>query len=464
MFENSNRYAWERFYFYTDRVYEFTEIQDFVDYQILGLLINASKAKKRCIFPNLQFLNNLHIYEFSPPILFERLIAPSLRFLQVIVQGPPMNDSNHWKPDDILCKVFDILTIPSHDGSDANQSAQLQHLELSATPLPSSCLDQLASLRQLRILHLKKGVTPEYIEGVDYLRRLSTLPYLHDLCLAVEEDEYFHRVPQDGFPSLERLVLQGKPSSLQSLLRALPSNRLKVIGIYDVVNSWAPLIPGAEELRICLQEWCACFGELAQQAGTLTALYIRVHSDAAKPDDAKACAADLPMMSILKPLLELRKLQVVELAGFMQLPYSDVDVRDIAVAWPEIQHMAFPPPFAEVMQPSLMSLRLLSRFCPNLHSLSIWLDLNAETDVEPNSELLQQLNTLPVVTNHALMVLNVNESYLRKEDVTTLANQLGDWFPLLRNVVASQSEVAAEISMALQENTGTSHFRNCGRG
>jgi hypothetical protein len=387
----------------------------------------------------LQILNALQIYEFSPPILLQRLITPSLRFLQVIA---PKDFS---KTDEILGKIFDILTTPSRDGS---QSPQLQDLQLHAT-LPSSCLDQLASLRQLRILRLT-DITPEYIGGVDYLRRLSTLPYLYDLFLTTKDGEFFRRVPQDGFPSLKRLTLQGRPPNLQSLLLALPHNCLEYIVIIDVVHNWGQLISG--EMRIRLQEWCACFSALAQQAGTLTELHVMLCRNIANLDDAKARALGLPMMSVLKPLLELRKLLAVELRGFIKMPYSDVDVRDMAAAWREIKYMGLPSPFAEVMQPSLMSLRLLSRFCPSLHSLSIGLDM--ESDVEPNSELLQQFNTLPVVTTHALTVLDLHKSDLRKEDVTRLANQLRDWFPLLRKVVASGSEVAAEILTALlQENS-----------
>jgi hypothetical protein len=298
------------------------------------------------------------------------------------------------------------------------------------------------------------GITPEYIGGVDYLQRLSTLPYLHDLFLDVAEGEFFCPIPHDGFPSLEILSLQGMPLSLQSLLRALPSNRLKFVGIFDAVYNWTPIVSGAEELRTRLEEWCACFGALIHQAETLTELHIMLYSNTANPEDVRACALELPMMSIINPLLGLRTLQIVELEGFIKMPYSDADVRDVAAAWPKIKHIAFPRPFAEVMQPSLVSLRLLSRFCPNLENLSIGLEVKEGSNVALNSELLQQLNTLPIVTAHALTELDVYESDLKKEDVTELADQLRDLFPLLKRVIAARSqEVAAEISvMLLQEN------------
>ena len=393
-------------------------------------------------------MKTFHVNEFTHQILFERLITPSLRFLEVFAQ----HLSDPQKLADVLGLMFDILST-SRGSANANQNTQLQHLELTTT-LPPSCLDQLVSLRQLRTLHLM-GITPEYIGGVDYIQRLSTLPYLRNLSLSIDDNQLFRPVEQDTFPSLEHLIIRGEPSSLRSLLCALPPNRLKFMAIVDIVLDWATIISGAEEMRTHLHEWCACFRAVAQQAGTLTKLHIMLNCNTANVDDAKACALGLPMMSILKPLLELRQLQVVYLTGFMKMPYSDVDVRDIAVAWPKIECMALPPPSAEVMQPSLMSLRLLSRFCPRLQNLSIGFDVKTGVDVESNSELLQQLNALPVVTNHALTVLDVYESDLGKEDVVRLADQLRDWFPLLRKVDASRSnEVAAELSAALlQENS-----------
>ena len=397
-------------------------------------------------------MNSFYIDEFTSLISIEGLITPSLRSLHVVA-GENLKLSNQ-KAADIFAKMFDILTTPRHGSPDINQSSQLQKFEYELpTTLPHSCLDQLVSLRQLRDLVLT-GITPEYIGGVNYLQRLSTLPYLRSLFLVVDDNEFFRRVPQDSFPSLDRLILQGKPSSLQSFLCALPSNRLGSIWIFDNIDDWAKIIHGAEEVRTRMYEWCTCLGALAQQVGTLTELGIMPNSSTANPDDAKACALGLPMTAILKPLLELRELQMVELARCMKLPYSDVDVRDVAAAWPKLKHMTLPPPCAEVAQPSLMSLRLLSRFCPSLENLTIGLDVKAGVDVEPNSELLQQLNTLPIVTTHPLTVLDVQESDLRKEDVIRLADQLREWFPLLRNVAASQSkEVAADLSAALlQEN------------
>jgi hypothetical protein len=323
-------------------------------------------------------------------------------------------------------------------------------LELDAH-IPSSCLDQLISLRQLRVLNFL-GVALERVGGFDYLQGLSTLPYLDRLGLNVEENQFFRPVPCDGFPSLRELSLVGKSPNIKSVFCAIPSNRLTGVRITDSEFDWSTTTSGAEEVRARLEEWCSCFSAVDRQAKTLLVLGVTLSSNTANPDDIRSCALNLPMMSIIKPFLELRALNAVKLEGFIKLPYSDADIRDLAVAWPKIEGMVLPSPLSEVMQPSLMSLRILSRFCPYLQILHMGLDVNEGTDVEPNSELLQQLNAVPVVATHGLTELDVCESDLKKEDVTRLAGQLRDWFPLLRNVVAAQSEeVAADITTALSQ-------------
>jgi hypothetical protein len=350
-----------------------------------------------------------------------------------------------------VSKILDILTTPIQEGSETKESGQLQRLELD-THIPSSCLDQLMSLRQLRVLNFL-GVALECVGGFDYLQGLSTLPYLDHLGLGVDEDHFFRPVPHDGFPSLRELVLVGKSPNIRSVFCAIPSNRLTGVGITDSEFDWSTTVFGAEEVQARLEEWRSCFSAMVQQAKMLLVLSVTLSSDTVYPDDIQACALNLTMMSIIKPFFELRALYAVKLEGFIKLPYSDTDIRDFAVAWPKIEDMILPSPLSEVMQPSLMSLRILSRFCPHLQILHMGLDMNEEgTDVEPNSELVQQLNALPVVTTHGLTELDVYESVLRKEDVTRLAGQLRDWFPTLRNVVAAQSkEVAADITTALSQ-------------
>jgi hypothetical protein len=446
IFEDGNRYAWERFDTYANRVYELTQLEDILNIQILRMLVEAKRAKEHCIFPNLQTLSTLYIYPFIPPVLLKRLITPSLRSLGVRSAGNPnLPLSDHEAAT--IGEILNILTPSIQDSGRTKERGLLQHFDLD-TYIPSACLDRLISLRRLRVLHFL-GFTLESVGGIDYLQGLSTLPYLDDLTLAVEEDQFFRPVPPDGFPSLRNLSLIGKSPNIKSVFYAIPSNRLTGVEITDGQHDWSTTAPGAEEVRARLEEWHSCFRAIVQQAKSLLTLRVALGSDTANPGDIRACALSLPMMSIIKPFLELRVLNTVKLEGFIKLPCSDADIRDLAVAWPKIKCMGLPSPLSDVMQPSLMSLRILSRFCPYLQTLRMGLDVNGGTDIEPNSELLQQLNALPVVTTNALTKLDVYESDLRKEDVTRLAGQLRDWFPLLKKVIAAQKEVAADITTAL---------------
>lgn len=451
MFEESAEQAWHRFYAYASRVREFSHVDDALNSAVFRLLITSKMIKKRCIFPNLQTLNGLNISDYTSPVLIELLVPSSLRFLRTIV---PEDESYRLAYEALLVgRILGILST-SHDDTAINRRTHLHHLELHAF-VPSTNLNQLMSLRQLRFLHLM-GITPEYIGRVDYLRGLSTLPHLQDLFLPLLDHEVFRPVPYDGFPSLERLSLQGQALSLQSFLSALPPHRLKYFRIFDDVCNWTWSAFGSGEVRTRLEEWRGCFCALVRQAETITDLHISLYSDTANPDDMRECAKNLPMMSIIKPLLELRALQTAELGGFINMPYSDADVHDIAAAWPKIETMALPPPCAEVMQPSLMSLRFFSKFCPNLGKLSIGLDVERGISVEPSCPPEQSkhldLYSAPYLAIHPLKELDVCGSDLGKVDVSWLASQLRNWFPMLKQVTAAQGQQkAAKITAVLQQ-------------
>jgi hypothetical protein len=456
--------AWHRFEIYANRVRKFKQVEDVMNLNILRIIMNNEMLKSHCIFPKLQTLDTFHINDWTPIILIERIIPPSLRFLQVISrEGSRKLDHQA----DIVGKMLSILTTPSHPSSsdsyddtqhNANQSAELQFLALHAI-MPSSHLDKLVSLRQLRFLFLTMGVTPEHIGQIDYLQHLSTLPHLHDLGLTLQSNELFRSVLHDGFPSLERLTIQSETPSLQHLLYALPPSRLKDVKIYDVVYDWSSTVTGSAEVRARLEGWNEGFGALVRQAETLTAVHITLHSNTASPEDMKECAMRYRLMSLIRPLLQCRALQTVELEGFLKMPYSDADIHDIAVAWPEIKRLVLPQPLVEVDQPTLMALKLLLRLCHHLQKLSVELDMvnSGITDEVTLAEQFKHLDmdNVPKIV-HPLKKLDVCESVLRKEDVPWLVGQLHNWFPNLKYVTATAAqnqEAAMEITAALQDHT-----------
>jgi hypothetical protein len=368
--------------------------------------------------------------------LLESIITPSLRFLQVFRD----EEFRNWEYEaDIASRVIGILS--GHDNAEDNQGAPVRHLVLQ-TFVPSTHLDQLISLRQLRTLRLM-GITPEYIGGINYLQRLSTLPHLQDLLLILQENEFFQPLPHDGFPSLEQIVIQGSAPSVQYLLSALPPSRLKYIRIVDGVYNWALTVFGPGEVRARMEGWNVCFSALASQAETLTCLHITLLSDSATPGDVKECAPDLPILSVIEPLLDLRALLKVQLEGFIKMPFSDSALGRIVAAWRQIRHMVLPPPLAEVQQPCMTSLKLLALFCPNLSFLAMGLDAKPPASDDPRSEDLKNLHALPLAVTHLLYELDLCESVLMHEDVPWLVTQLRDWFPALKRVTASHSQEAA---------------------
>jgi hypothetical protein len=132
------------------------------------------------------------------------------------------------------------------------------------------------------------------------------------------------------------------------------------------------------------------------------------------------------------------------------MPYSDEDVLDIATAWPQIEYMVLPLPYAEVSQPSLTSLKFFSRFCPNLEVLSMGLDVSGGSSVEPHSEHLAHLETVPLVDSHLLIELDLCESDLKETDALRISKSLRNVFPKLESVIATtKGEVAAKITKLL---------------
>lgn len=440
--ENSDPDGWHLFDTYASRVREFTQIPNVTNLQILHILIHE-RTKTQSIFPNLRILNPVYISDFTSPHFLEHIIPPSLSFLEVITANKQPGNMDYKA--DMIRRMFDILAI--HNETEVSESSQLQHLRLYDV-MPSSHLDKLLSLRQLRVLYLW-GITPESVEGIDYLECLSTLPYLCNLGFSLQENEVFRSVPQDGFPSLKKLVIQSNALSLQSFVAALPPDRLTSISISDSISDWTSSALGPREVRTRLEEWRACFAALVKHSGAFTTLNITLCNTNSYLGDL--LAVDLRLMSVIEPLLELRALQSFELAGFIKTPYSDADIRDFATAWPKIEHMALPPPLAEIEQPTFMSLKFFSRYCQHLGKLSIGLDAKhcEPTIISEQSKYLES-DVVPSSIAHPLQKLHVCDSYLTGENVPWLVGQLREWFPNLKRVTAAQSpEVAAEVSAAL---------------
>jgi hypothetical protein len=301
-------------------------------------------------------------------------------------------------------------------------------------------------LRSLRV----NGIIREDDDvASDYILRLSMLPHLKDLLLSLQENESFLPARNGGFQSLKYLTIQSNGPSLENFFDAIPSNRLQYVTIMDSVE-WNTRISGHTELRFMLEGWGACFAALERQAKTLTTLRITLWSTSADAAHVAGCAKDLRMLTIIQPLLKLHALRTVELTGFIGMPYSDEDVLDIATAWPQIEYLVLPPPYAEISQPSLTSLKFLSRFCPNLEVLAMGLDVSGGSSVEPRSEHWTHLETVPLVNPHPLIELDLCESDLKEPDALVMAKSLRSLFPLLESVIATTNrEVAAKITELL---------------
>jgi hypothetical protein len=128
-----------------------------------------------------------------------------------------------------------------------------------------------------------------------------------------------------------------------------------------------------------------------QQAKTLTSISVRLWSASVDAEIISECGK-----------------------GFIEMPFSDEDVLDIATAWPKIEYMALPPPHMEINQPSMTSLEALLRLCPNLEVLSMGLDVENGRSVELRSEHVKHLETLPLAKPHPLYELDVCESELKE--------------------------------------------------
>lgn len=236
----------------------------------------------------------------------------------------------------------------------SQRASSLQELILGGRLTPSS-LKLVSNFSKLRVLSISGNNSAL---RTSFLERCSILENLTHLSVNLDASSTFSIsnsiTPHlSGFAALQALQLGGSPAELSKLLQSIAPSSLKSITITCSPSRHHPR--ESESVALCIKE-----------CGRISPTHrIQLRFGATGRN-----ATIVPDRS-LSSLQSCKSLQMLEISG-IALHITDDIIRDLSEdgAWRSLRYLHLPPAVPE-HSPSLSTLKILARNCPDLQSLMI---------------------------------------------------------------------------------------------
>lgn len=290
----------------------------------------------------------------------------------------------------------------------ASDGAQVEKIVLRGRGLSQDTLWMVAGFEHLSSLELQ-GMGEAI--NLEIMEKIGSLPWLINLAIDFTGSRMEPLVQDIGLKDLNSLMITAAVPFVQALLSHITTTQL------ETFFATVPTDPPADKkefLTKVVDRWKDTLRRIAlvhQQLGETPSEFLHIDT--------------------LAPLVPLRKLAYLKLAGYgMEL--TDENITDMANAWPEMDTLLLPFINANHPRPTLFSLRILSRLCPNLRNLMI--PLNTIT-VDLLPFVSSGVPHTPVHDLHTLTIASADDSEswdLR--DLLHVARHIDYIFPKLKSL------------------------------
>ena len=356
-------------------------------------------------------LSTLCLRMYGPGVL--SVLSPALR--SVVVHQPRLSKANI----PTICALMDVL-------GDAVAFPRLEtfYLDVRNIPLPSlQAPPRMTSLRRLSILGGK-------LTHLGLLADLSTLPYLETLEVQFSPSAAFvvpPKFPSTPFVALKSLGIEAPALCLYAILEVLPVGGLQSLAItplnepFELEGRCHALL--ARYFQIMSSRFSASMTTLVMEYGF-------IHE--------RSSSVNAFGVSVFEPLIEMRKLQEVDLSQmhWAMKTFGDNELAKFASAWPAIQELKFPTSLR--MKATIRTLQSFATGCPHLRHLEIPFD----------GQVVEE-STLPM-TSCPLEMLRIGDTPI-PEDKLDLARNLAMLFPSLQAVYDTPEGGCVTIKSLVQE-------------
>ena len=327
----------------------------------MHVYFRIAQLRSTPLLPSLRHLHcpstNQNDFLISGICLF---LSPSLQSLQF---------ENISNVEDKLCGT--VLHTLASDG------AQIEKIVLRGKGLSRDTLWMAIRFEHLNMLELSgmgEAINLEIVE------RIGSLPWLVNLAIDFTDSRMDPLVQDIGLKDLNSLMVTASVPFIQALLSRIATTQLET---FVAVVPSNPPADKKDFLTKVVDRWKDTLRRIAlvhQQLEETPAEHL--HIDA------------------LVPLVPLRKLTYLRLEGYA-MELTDENISDMAIAWPEIDTLLLPFISAIQPRPTISSLRILARRCPNLRYLTIPLntgDLPTFVSIGVPHAPVHELHTLTIAS------------------------------------------------------------------
>jgi len=286
----------------------------------------------------------------------------------------------------------------------SQRASSLQELILGGQLTPSS-LKLVSKFSELRVLSISgQNSTLQ----TSFLERCSVLENLTHLSVNLDASSTFSISNSTtpylfGFTALQALQLGGSPAELSKVLQSIAPSSLKSITITCSSSSrYQP--PESESVALCITE-----------CGRISPTH-RIQLRFGGTGRNATIVSDRSLSS----LQSCKSLQILDIGG-VTLHITDDIIRDLCDggAWRSLRYLHLPPSESE-HSPSLSSLKILARNCPDLQSLVISINFQnmplLDFSVLPNERATRIPHSLK-----RLLILKVPDARIGETNTITVA-------------------------------------------
>ena len=285
----------------------------------------------------------------------------------------------------------------------SQRASSLQELILGGRLSPNS-LKLVSKFSKLEVLSISGQNS---VLQTSFLERCSVLENLTHLSVNLDASSTFSisdLTPYlSGFAALQALQLGGSPVELSKVLQSIAPPSLESITI-TCSSSSRHQPPESESVALCIQE-----------CGRISPTY-RIQLRFGGAGRNPTIVSDRSLSS----LQSCKSLQILDISG-ITLHITDDIIRDLCDggAWRSLRYLHLPPSESE-HSPSLSSLKILARNCPDLQSLVISINFQnmplLDFSVLPNERASRIPHSLK-----RLLILKVPDARIGETNTITVA-------------------------------------------
>ena len=285
--------------------------------------------------------------------------------------------------------------------------APMEKIVLRGRGLSTDTLNMVLRFDHLRALDLN-GMGD--VLSMDLLEKIGSFPSLTELALDFMESSIPPLEKDIGLKDLKCLMITAPIPFIQAFLPHIATTTLHTF------VAEAPMHPPVDK-KDFLSEVVTRWKETLRRVDLVYQSHVT---------DGLEVFEELSVAG-LEPLMSLRQLTHVRLEGYA-MNLTDKDIRDFTVAWPNIITLSLPYIRLDRQRPTISSLEVVARYCPELRHLRMPLDT---TEIIPF--LPPSVSHWPAHGLRDLTIASDDES-LDWKDVLHLGRHIDYLFPRLRRV------------------------------